>query len=455
MTPSWHQPRATNARFPGRAPQPVVTLVLELLCGLGFGLVIALGLSVESRAALASAGGWPLAIARMSAFAGSYLLLVMVVLTARLPWLERTVGQDTLVRWHRTIAPYAVSLISLHVLSVVLGYSQMLQVTVLHMLWNFWVNYPDMLSASVGFALLMMAAVTSIRAARAKMRYESWWVVHLYTYLGLALAFTHQIRTGIMFLGHESTIRMWTTLWIATGVVIVVLRVGVPLVRNLHYDLRVASVTEEAPNVYSLTVTGKNIAKMAVSGGQFFQWRFVAKGLWWHSHPYSLSALPRPPFLRVTVKGIGDQSSAVAHLTPGTRVIVEGPYGVFTHHATTTSDVTLIAAGVGITPIRALLEDLPAHVNVNVIVRATRHVDVVHAREMKALVSMRDGHYHEVIGSRDEVVFDETLIASLVPTIHANDVFVCGPSGFTDVVVGAVQRLGVPHERLHHESFTF
>ena len=167
------------------------------------------------------------------------------------------------------------------------------------------------------------------------MKYETWWVVHLYTYLGLGLAFMHQIRTGVMFLGHENTIRFWTTLWVGTGVMILLLRVGVPLVRNQQYQLRVANVTQEAPNVYSLTVTGKNIKKMAVSGGQFFQWRFMAKGLWWHSHPYSLSALPRPPFLRVTVKGLGDQSSAIAQLKPGTRVFVEGPYGVFTHHATT------------------------------------------------------------------------------------------------------------------------
>jgi predicted ferric reductase len=455
VTPSWHQTSSIRTHLPGRAPQPHVVHVLELLCGVGFGLAIALGISVEGHAALASAGGWPLAIARVSAFAGSYLMLVMVLLTARLPWLERTVGQDKLVRWHRKIAPYAVSLISLHVLSVVLGYTQMLKTNVFHMIWSFWVNYPDMLMATAGFGLLLMAAFSSIRIARSKMKYETWWVVHLYTYLGLGLAFMHQIRTGVMFLGHENTIRFWTTLWVGTGVMIVLLRVGVPLVRNRQYRLRVASVTEEAPNVYSLTVTGKNIKKMAVSGGQFFQWRFMAKGLWWHSHPYSLSALPRPPFLRVTVKGLGDQSSAVARLKPGTRVFVEGPYGVFTHHATKMGDVTLIAAGVGITPIRAMLEDLPSHTNVNVIIRATRTEDIVHAEEMKSLVASHEGHYYEIVGSREEVNFDDATLESLVPNIRANDIFVCGPAGFTDGVVAAARRLGVPHAHVHHESFTF
>ena len=115
------RPAPREATCPGAPLSPTSSTPSNCSAGVGFGLVIALGVSVEGHAALASAGGWPLAIARVSAFAGSYLLLVMVVLTARLPWLERTVGQDTLVRWHRKIAPYAVSLISLHVLSVILG----------------------------------------------------------------------------------------------------------------------------------------------------------------------------------------------------------------------------------------------------------------------------------------------------------------------------------------------
>jgi predicted ferric reductase len=421
----------------------------------GFGAAVALALFVESRAALSSAGGWAQAVGRVSAMSGSYLIVVMVVLMARMPWLERTVGQDTLVRWHRKIAPYAVSLISLHVVSMILGYSQLLKTNVIHMLWSFWVNYPDMLAASVGYVLLLMAAFTSIRIARTKMRYETWWVVHLYTYLGLSLAFMHQIRTGVMFIGHPHTIEIWTTFWLAVGSVILMLRVGVPLLRNQQYQLRVASVTKEAPNVYSLTVTGKNIQKMAVSGGQFFQWRFLTRDLWWHSHPYSLSALPRPPFLRVTVKGVGDQSSAVANLKPGTRVFVEGPYGVFTHHASTRDEVTLIAAGVGITPIRAILEDLAPQVRVIVIIRATTSEDIVHAGEMKSLVAARGGHYYEIVGRREDVSFDDAALEQLAPNLRASDVFVCGPPGFTDSVVATARRLGVPHELLHYESFTF
>ena len=422
---------------------------------MGLGAVLALGLSVESRAALASAGGWPQAVSRLAAFSGSYLLVVMVLLSARLPWLERTVGQDVLVRWHRKVAPYAVSLISLHVLTVIWGYSLMLRTNVFHMLWSFWVNYPDMLMASVGYSLLLLAAFTSIRVARSRMKYETWWVIHLYTYLGLGLAFMHQIRTGIMFVGHPHTIQVWTGFWIGAGLVVVSSRIAIPLLRNQRHQLRVASVTPEGPGVVSLTLTGRHLEGLAVSGGQFFQWRFLTRDLWWHSHPFSLSAMPRPPFLRLTVKSLGDQTSALAQLRPGTRVLIEGPYGVFTRHAITRPRVTLIAAGVGITPIRAMLEDLPLDVEVTVIVRASTAEDVIHANEIKALVSHREGHYHEVLGPRQKVRLNDKKLHSLAPDLASSDVFICGPSGFTDDVVTSAQRLGVPRDSIHFENFTF
>jgi ferredoxin-NADP reductase len=225
--------------------------------------------------------------------------------------------------------------------------------------------------------------------------------------------------------------------------------------KNFRYQLRVADVSEEAPGVYSLTISGKHLSRLAVSGGQFFQWRFVAKDLLWHSHPYSLSALPRPPFLRVTVKGLGEQSKAVARLKPGTRVFIEGPYGTFTRHARTQSRVALIGAGVGITPIRALLEDLPKNIEVSVVIRASSAADIVHRDEVEALVQIRGGEFHELVGSRKDVTIDADSMRRLIPSIAESDVYVCGPNGFTDRVVAAALRLGVDPKRIHHEAFSF
>ena len=287
------------------------------------------------------------------------------------------------------------------------------------------------------------------------MKYETWWIVHLYLYLALALALAHQIVTGVSFIGHPLTRALWIGVWAATAGMVIVFRVLQPVYRSLRHQLRVVAVVDEAPGVVSVICSGRQISWLAVSGGQFFQWRFLTRELWWHAHPYSLSALPRAPYVRVTVKGLGDQSRALAHLKPGTRVFIEGPYGAFTRHARTSDRVVLIGAGVGITPLRALLEDLPESVDVVVLIRASSADDIVHRDEIAELVHRRHGEFHEVVGTRDQIRMGTSILRRLVPDIATRDVYVCGPEGFTDLVVSASSHLGVPPGSIHEEKFSF
>ena len=66
--------------------------------------------------------------------------------------------------------------------------------------------------------------------------------------------------------------------------------------------------------------------RLPARAGQFFIWRFLHGPGWSRAHPYSLSAAPDGT-LRITVKDLGDGSAGVAYLRPGTRVMIEGPYG--------------------------------------------------------------------------------------------------------------------------------
>jgi predicted ferric reductase len=409
----------------------------------------------ESGGSLTAPGGQLTALGRLAGFTGAYLILIMVVLVARLPWLERSVGQDQLIRWHRKVSPWAIGLITAHVLLITLGYAQAARSSVVGETWLLLRSYPDILAAAVGFALLVLAGVTSYRAVRRRLRYETWWVVHLYLYLGLALAFAHQIVTGGSFIGHPLARALWIVIWASTAGLVLAFRVGQPAWRSFRYQLRVVEVRDEAPGVVSVICQGRSLEKLPVSGGQFFLWRFLTRELWWQAHPYSLSALPQPPYLRVTVKSLGDSSRALAHLHPGTRVAFEGPYGSFTDHARLTDGVLLIAAGVGITPLRALLEDLPQGADVAVIVRASTVADVVHRTELAALVEHRRGRLHELIGSRHKVRLNARTLRHLVPDIVGRDVYICGPGGFGAEVIAAAQKLGVADDQIHVEEFGF
>ena len=219
-------------------------------------------------------------------------------------------------------------------------------------------------------------------------------------------------------------------LWLLTAGVVLVYRVGLPLARSMHHRLRVVAVRDEAPGMVSVVVRGHRLDRLPVSGGQFLQWRFLTRGLWWQAHPYSLSALPNGAETRITVKASGDHSAALAQLKPGTRVAIEGPYGAFTKHAREADRVLLIGAGVGATPVRALLDDLPSHVDVVCILRGSSRGELVLRDEIERLVGERGGRVYEVVGPRSQAPLDGAALQRLVPDIAARDLYVCGPGGF-------------------------
>lgn len=449
----WTAPVRHRGRRP-RTSQRGADLLLAL-AGLGFGITIALAVTAESASSLAAPGGLLTALGRLTGLVAAYGMLLLVLLVARLPALERVIGQDRLVAWHRRLGPWPLFLITAHGVLITIGYAQVAKTGALAQFWTLLMTFPGVLAGTAGFILLIAAGVTSYRKARRKLAYETWWSVHLYTYLALALAFSHQLATGASFVGHPLTRAWWTAMWIGTAGLALAYRVLTPIARSAYHRLRVVSVEEEAPGVVSLTLRGHHLDRLRVQGGQFLQWRFLERGMWWQAHPYSLSALPHPPYLRVTVKDLGDQSSALAQLRPGTRVAIEGPYGAFTRQARRGDAVLLAGAGVGVTPLRTLLEDLPHHVDVAMLHRASTPDELILRDEVAELVRRRGGSLHELVGPRTHVPLDRAALLRLVPDLAARDVYVCGPSGFNDLMMRGARDAGVPSDRFHVEEFAF
>ncbi|HVQ18749.1 MAG TPA: ferric reductase, partial [Actinomycetes bacterium] len=217
--------------------------------------------------------------------------------------------------------------------------------------------------------------------------------------------------------------------------------------------LRVVDVRVESPDTVSVVMRGRGLDRLNVRGGQFMHWRFLRRGHFWQAHPYSLSAMPQPPFLRITVKALGDHSADLARLPIGTRVWFEGAYGAMTPEVVRGHRVLLVAGGVGLTPLRALLEDLPSGVHPVVIVRASRAEDVIHRAELEQLVAMRQGVLHVVTGSRRQVRLDRGELYRLVPDVARREVFLCGPDGLVNHLQRVLRSLGVPETSMHSESF--
>ena len=275
--------------------------------------------------------------------------------------------------------------------------------------------------------------------------------MHLYAYLGVALAFSHQLATGTDFLARPAARAYWTALYVVTLGALVIFRILLPPARSLLlHRLRVERVVEEAPGVVSLEIGGERLHRLRAQAGQFFTWRFLTRDRWWEAHPFSLSAAPDGRRLRITVKGIGDYTASLRAIPPGTRVIAEGPFGSFTAAARRRPRVALIAGGVGITPIRALLESMPGGPeDITVVYRAVHDDDVILRSELDELAGRRGVEVHYVLGGHDaaEPLSPERLCA-LMPDIATRDVYVCGPPAMveaTRATLGPLGRLAPPH----------
>lgn len=428
-----------------------------LITGLGLGLTVALQLTSMSNSDINSVYAVISSLSRLFALVGTYFALVGILLVSRIPWVEQGVGHDRLITWHRKLGPYSLFLVGLHVLFVTIGYAGQDHIALYRQLWSFFTEYPWMWAALGAFILMITAGVTSYRKARAKMSYEAWWVVHIYTYLAIALSFMHQVLNGPMFIGHPLNRAYWTGLYIFMGLSVITWRVGIPVARSIRHNLKVSRVVVEGPGVISIIMRGRKLHTLAAEGGQFFGWRFLARNHLMISHPYSLSAAPTEHLMRITVKDLGDHSRSLAFLKPGTRVFVEGPYGAFTAGRSSRRHVVLIGGGVGITPIRAIMEEFRPEVQMDVVFRASREEDLVFRQELDYLAAHSEEavRIHYLVGSRQQYPMDAASLMKMIPLFSDSDIYICGPAALVETVRQAAQDAGIPKNRFHDEAFAF
>ncbi len=283
-----------------------------------------------SPASVYGPGPWLTAAGRVTGLLGTYLVVIEVLLMSRVPWLDRMIGMDRLAVWHRRNGEYSICLLVAHAVLIIWGYAITTHDGLLSETKSVVLSYPDMLAATVGLGLLVVVGVLSARAVRRRVNYHTWYFVHLYTYIALALSFAHQFNTGVDFATHPLNRVIWGAMYGIVAALLLFYRVGQPLVHMARHRFVVVGTASEGPGLTSVYVSGKELGKLNAEAGQFFLWRFLTRDGWWQAHPFSLSAAPNGRWFRMTVKALGDHSSGLATLRPGTKVLLEGPFGNFT-----------------------------------------------------------------------------------------------------------------------------
>lgn len=453
----------------------LVAIVVEYLAGGG-----------SHDLATGNAGTILVAVSRLTGLVAMDLLLIEMLLAARIPWVDRVYGMDRALMAHRVLGRITVPLVLVHVWTLVLGYviRDHLGPVTGPILESFQLvtSDGDLLLASAATLLLCIVAVTSVSIARRRLSYEWWHAVHLSVYAAVALSIPHQFSLGSDFTRSKWVQAWWIALYVVVAASILWWRILVPVRRSAYHRLRVSRVVPEGSGVWSVWIRGSHLDRLPVRAGQYFSWRFVTPRLLLAAHPWSLSKAPDGRHLRLTVRDLGDHSRELRELRAGTPVLIEGPYGAFTTESRTRRKVLLLGAGIGITPIRALLEELVRQRgvqpgDVTVVYRADDEAQLPFRDEIEQLVA-RHGQRLELLvgppvsgswlpptdsrrtpaGSRRTpagLEDDVARLRSTVPDVAEHEAYLCGPTGWMRLVGRTLRAAGIPKDHIHDERFSW
>lgn len=405
-------------------------------------------------------------LGRVTGLVAANLLLYQVLLMARIPLFERGFGHDGMTRMHRLVGFWSFWLLLAHIGLITIGYAAESGTNLIVQAWQFVWDYPGMLLATVGTLLIIGIVITSMRRARRRLRYESWHLLHLYAYLGVGLSIPHMLWTGADFLTSPPATVYWWTLWALAATSILAYRILVPIARSLRYGIRVVSVEPDGNRGVLVRMRGRGLSRLGARAGQFFVWRFLDGAGWMRGHPFSLASAPQGGELTISARVLGDGTERLTRLTPGTRVLFEGPFGRMTGRERTERKLLMIAAGAGVAPLVSILEsERYAPGDALLIVRDSDAADGLRASAIRDLVRLRGVKYARLDGRRSHGRSSwlpqthaewagHELIRYLVPDLDEYDAFVCGPEPWMDSVTHDLKRAGLPAARIHTERFS-
>jgi predicted ferric reductase len=456
-TPARLGTAAARGTAPGRGfvRRMVATAIASVAMGV---LLVTLGIWLQgggingvhtSSDALTSVG-------RLTGLLAGLSLLLQLLLMARLPFVEFAFGWARTSAWHKLNGKICLGLVVVHVSLVIWGYAAATKVSIPTEVSQMVTRLYGMWPAVIATVAMVVVVGTSLVIMRKRLRYEFWYLVHLLAYATVVLAWFHQIPTSTLFVGNPMATAFWTAVFVGTLQFVILFRFGQPVFRTFWHRMRVAQVRDEGAGAVSITISGRHLEWFNAQAGQFFIWRFLAPGFWTEAHPFSLSTAPGGDSFRITVKGIGDFTKRLKALPAGTRVVAEGPFGAFTQEARKHERVAMIAGGIGITPIRSLLEEIKGKV---VIIYRVVHEEEAHLRrELDALAEKSGATIHYVTGDhrdrRNQHLLSAKHLKSLVPDIAQRDVYICGPPVMMRMVTSNVKTLGVRDSSIHTDTFS-
>jgi len=373
------------------------------------------------------------------------LMTASIVLSTRLPVFENLFGGlDRVYQVHRVAGVFAAIFALVHFFGVPkelpAGVDPIAQAI-----------FP---SAPLGMLGLIFLVIGLFVALNRKIRYSRWRPTHKIMGLVYGLIIGHFMMAPAIFFERFSASGFLLIALAVIGVVALVYSVfGLNKRTAKRFKLEAVNAMERATELVLKPVDGGFDYKP----GQFAFVEVQGKG-WNEPHPFTISSAPSENSLRFTIKVLGDWTRQVREeLTPGTEVLVRGPYGRFDPAKSGTKQIWL-AGGIGLTPflssMRAMQPGDPRQIHL--VYAAREEKDAIFLDELKARAAeLGNVTLVPLFSNEGNFARVDMMQQKLPDPLDTYEYFLCGPKPMIDGLVKDLQKAGVPRSKLHTEAFEF
>ncbi|MCC6643646.1 ferric reductase-like transmembrane domain-containing protein [Candidatus Peregrinibacteria bacterium] len=400
-----------------------------------------------------------LAFGQLTGLLAAFFVLMQLVFIGRATWIEKVFGLDKLTNIHRLNGYLSLLTILAHPIFIIASYSAAAKISFIDQFIEFWQNYEDIPATAIAVVIFVAIVFLSIYIVRKRFKYESWYYIHLLTYLAIALGFGHQLKLGSTLLSNPVFYNYWLVLYAFVFGNLIIFHFITPIYLFFKHQFRVEKLVQETADTWSVYISGKNLNSWKTEPGQFITVRFLAKNFYFQAHPFSLSAIPTNEHFRITIKVCGDFTGNIPKLKPGTKVIIGGAYGIFTANNQAKEKYLFIAGGVGITPIRSLVEDLAPQHDISLIYSNRSADNVIFKNELDQIASKHPFPIHYLYTSENTGQvngrLDEDKLNTLIKDLKERQVYLCGPLPMNKAISALLRKMGLSAEQIHFEKFSF
>lgn len=422
-----------------------------------YGLVAITPLIVALTADPPPGRDWWLELSVGLGFVGLALMGLQFAVVSRFAAVNAPFGLDAVLQYHRVISFTAMAFVIAHPAIIVIQRPGMADI--LNPITTHWTARFGILS----IVALVVLVATSVWRRRLGLSYEVWRVLHgVLAVVIIVTALFHIWGVGYYVDG------VWKQgLWLVMSAVFVALLVNVRILkplRLLRKPWEVVSVTAQPGRIWEVRIRPIGHDGIDYIPGQF-AWLRIDRGPFaLREHPFSISSSAEEDGeVWFSIKESGDFTSTIGTVQPGTRVYLDGPYGVFSYERNEGPRFVFIAGGVGIAPMLSMLRTLADRGDRRpclLLYGNERHDEVAHVDDLDDLGRRLDLTVVHVVNHPPDgwegeagLIDGGVLDRHLGPDPTRARYFICGPPQMMDAVIDALEHHGVPLGHVDLERF--